>query len=70
MRGRSDNAVVLSAGPDREKVSYCQDCLKVKILSPFKHRIYQDENGNITNPAPDADKWRQCWQCGLIVGSL
>ena len=55
---------------DKDKVSYCQDCLKVKILSPLKHRIYQDENGNITNPAPDADKWRQCWQCGLIVGSL
>ena len=20
------------------------------------------------NPASDADKWRQCWTCGLIVG--
>ena len=27
-----------------------------------------DENGKITNPAPDADKWKQCWTCGLIVG--
>lgn len=64
---RSGTAVVFS-GQDKEKVSYCQDCLEVKILSPLKHRIYLDEDGNITNPGPDADKWRQCWQCGVIVG--
>ena len=68
MRGRSDNAVIFSGGLDKEKVSYCQDCLNVKILSPLKHRIYLDENGNITNPGPDAQKWRMCWTCGLIVG--
>ena len=67
MRGRSGNAVIFS-GHDKEKVSYCKDCLKVKILSPLKHRIYLDDDGKITNPAPDADKWRQCWTCGLIVG--
>ena len=38
------------AGHDKEKVSYCEDCLKVKILSPLRHRIYLDENGKITNP--------------------
>ena len=21
-----------------------------------------------TNPGPDANKWKQCWTCGLIVG--
>jgi hypothetical protein len=42
--------------------------LKVKTLSPLRHRIYLDENGMITNPAPDAHKWKQCWTCGLIVG--
>ena len=68
MRGRSDNAVVLSAGPDREKVSYCQDCLNVKIVSPLRNRIYLDENGKITNPGPDSNKWKQCWACGLIIG--
>jgi hypothetical protein len=68
---RSGNAVIFSgscSGHDKEKVSYCQDCLKVRILSPLKHRIYLDDDGNITNPAPDADKWRQCWICGVIVG--
>ena len=68
MRGRSGNAVVLSGSGQKDKVSYCQDCLKVMILSPLNHRIYLDENDNITNPAPDVDKWRQCWTYGLIVG--
>jgi len=58
----------LTTSGDKEKVSYCQDCLNVKILSPLKHRIYLDENGKITNPAADANKWRQCWTCGLVVG--
>jgi hypothetical protein len=53
---------------DKEKVSYCEDCLKVKILSPLRNRIYLDEDGKITNPAPDANKWKQCWTCGLVVG--
>ena len=48
-----DNAVIFSGGHDKEKVSYCEDCLNVKILSPLEHRIYLDENGNITNPGPD-----------------
>ena len=68
MRGRSGNAVIFSGGHDKDKVSYCEDCLKVKILSPLKHRIYLDENGKITNPAADVNKWKQCWTCGLIVG--
>ena len=65
---RSGNAVVFSRGQDKEKVSLCRDCLNVKIISPLRNRIYLDEKGNITNPAPDADKWKQCWTCGLIVG--
>ena len=65
---RSGNAVVFSRGQDKEKVSLYRDCLKVKILSPLKHRIYLDKDGKITNPAADSDKWKQCWTCGLIVG--
>ena len=26
------------------------------------------QDGNITSPQSDADKWRQCWTCGVIVG--
>ena len=67
-RSGRENAVILSGSSNKEKVSYCEDCLKVKTLSPLKHRIYLDENGKITNPGPDAAKWKQCWTCGLIVG--
>lgn len=65
---RRSGAAVIFTGHDKEKISYCQDCLNVKVLSPLRHRVYLDENGKITNPAPDANKWRQCWTCGLIVG--
>ena len=69
LRSGRENAVVFSgSGLGKEKVSYCQDCEKVKVLSPLRNRIYLDENGKITNPGPDADKWKQCWTCGLIVG--
>src|SRR6478609_6651172 len=70
MRGRLGTGVILSGSPgqEKEKVAYCQDCEKVKILSPLRNRIYLDENGKPTSPGPDAAKWRQCWTCGLIVG--
>ena len=67
-RSGRDNTVIFSGSGHKEKISYCEDCLKVKILSPLRHRIYLDENGKITNPGPDADKWKQCWTCGVIVG--
>ena len=67
-RSGRDNTVIFSDSGNKEKISYREDCLKVKVLSPLKHRIYLDENGKITNPGPDADKWRQCWTCGVIVG--
>ena len=68
MRRSGGNAVIFSRGQEKDKVSYCQDCLKVKILSPLRNRVYLDDDGKIANPAPDADKWRQCWTCGAIVG--
>ena len=68
LRGRSDNAVIFSGSGQKDKISYCEECLKVKTLSPLRHRIYLDENGKITNPGPDANKWKQCWTCGVIVG--
>lgn len=57
------------AGGPKERVSYCQDCVKVNVLSPLKDRIYLDENGKIdTNPPPsDSKNWRQCYHCGTIV---
>ena len=68
MRGRSDNAVIFSRAPDKEKISYCPDCMNVKIISELRHRIYLDEDGKVTSPGPDSNKWKQCWTCGVIVG--
>jgi hypothetical protein len=66
---RSGIAVVYS-GKSKDKVAYCHKCLEVNVLSPLKHRIYLDEHGNIiTNPPPDSKNWKQCWQCGDIVGT-
>jgi hypothetical protein len=67
-RSENWNTVVLSGSSQKNKVSYCQDCLEVKVLSPLRNRIYLDDDGNITNSQSDANKWRQCWTCGLIVG--
>ncbi len=69
-RSGRENAVIFSRSlsTKKEKIAYCQDCEKVKVLSPLRNRIYLDESGKITNPGPDADKWRQCWTCGLVVG--
>lgn len=67
MRGRSGNVVIFSSH-DKEKISYCEECAKVKVLSVLKHRIYLDDDGKMTNPGPDANKWKQCWTCGLVVG--
>ena len=59
---------MISVSGDKEKISYCEDCLKVKVLSVLRHRIYLNDRGEITNPGPDSSKWKQCWTCGLIVG--
>jgi hypothetical protein len=68
-RSVSNTAVEYTGTQDKEKVSYCQKCLEVKVLSPLKHRIYLDDNGKINpNPPPDSKNWKQCWNCGDIVG--
>ena len=53
MQGLEKCCHILGSGNDKEKVSYCEDCLKVKILSPLRNRIYLDEDGKITNPGAD-----------------
>jgi hypothetical protein len=58
---------VYGSGEDKKEISYCEYCWTVKILSPLKQRLYFDDNGKVTRPPPDADKWRQCWTCGRII---
>ena len=52
-RSGRDNTVIFSSRTKKEKVSYCEECSKVNVLSVLRHRIYLDENGKIMNPAPD-----------------
>ncbi len=65
----SVGTVFTGSRKDKDRISYCQNCLDLNILSPLKHRIYLDDNGNINpNPPPDSKDWKQCWTCGDIVG--
>ncbi len=58
-----------SGTKDKHSVSYCENCLKIGVNSPLKHRIYLDESGKVNpNPPPDTKNWKQCWTCGDIVG--
>jgi len=67
---RSKHVVTLiedELGP-YERKTFCQNCRKVGVTSELKHRIYQDEQGQIIkDPGEDSDNWKQCWTCGLIV---
>lgn len=51
-------------------VRYCQSCLHVGVKSELKKRLYRVEDSKLvaeTVPAPDADRFRQCYRCGDIV---
>lgn len=62
----SDVGVVYT-GRNQEEIAYCQKCLELaNIRSKLGNRIYlPDEFGKIDIP-PDADKWRQCHECGTV----
>ena len=56
--------------PDFQNIKYCQSCLQAGIRSELKRRVYRVENSMLIReaiPAPDADRFRQCYRCGDIV---
>lgn len=57
--------------PDPDsRLRYCQSCLHVGVKSELKRRLYRVEDSKLipeTVPAPDADRFRQCYRCGDIV---
>lgn len=51
-------------------LQYCQSCFKVGVKSELKKRLYRVEDSRLVPeviPAPDADRFRQCYRCGDIV---
>ena len=36
-------------------------------MSRLKERIWLDDKGKRLPDPPDADSWRMCWTCGLII---
>ncbi len=62
--------VIESDGEGGEDKAYCENCLKVGMLSRLKNRLYLDDQGKSSVvPPPDADEWLQCWKCGDIIAS-
>jgi hypothetical protein len=55
---------------DSDHSRYCQSCFQVAVKSELKRRLYRVEDSKLvaeTAPAPDADRFRQCYRCGDIV---
>ncbi len=49
---------------------YCQSCLEAGIKSELKRRLYRVEDSKLvaeTVPAPEADRFGQCYRCGDII---
>ena len=64
-RGSSIGVVIDEDIPD---ISFCPDCQKNGETSKLKPMIYLDDFGKLLkNPPPDADDFKRCYKCGLVV---
>jgi hypothetical protein len=63
-RGSSIGVVIDEYIPD---ISFCPDCQKNKVISKLKDLVYLDDNGKALPPQPDADEFKRCYKCGLVV---
>lgn len=63
---KSGGIGVIYFGSEKE-IAYCQRCLEIaNVRTVLGNRIYfPDKSGDIVIP-PDADNWRQCYECGSI----
>jgi hypothetical protein len=65
---QDNHSVGIVIDSDEEDIMFCPSCQKQGTLSKLKELIYLDDNGKLLpNPPPDADSWRTCWTCGLVV---
>ena len=62
--------IVIDSEDDKEDISFCSTCAANGEMSRLKERLYLDSAGKrLPTPQPDADSWRQCWTCGLIIAT-
>ena len=53
---------------DDEDLIFCSTCAAVGDMSKLKERIWlDDKTGKRLPDPPDADSWRMCWTCGLVI---
>ena len=68
IRRMRESSVGIVIDEDIEEISFCQECQKQGITSKLKERLYLDDKGHkLPNPPQDAEQFRQCWTCGLII---
>ena len=65
--GNSSVGVIIDS--DEEDIQFCSTCMAAGNLVKLKERIWLDDKGKRLPDPPDADQFRQCWECGLIVPS-
>jgi hypothetical protein len=61
------SVAVIDSEEDQEDISFCSTCAANGDMSKLKERIWLDDKGKRLPDPPDADSWRMCWQCGLII---
>ena len=52
---------------EEEDLIFCSTCAANGDMSRLKERIWLDDKGKRLPDPPDADSWRMCWTCGLII---
>ena len=64
MTNSSVGVIVDSELPD---ISFCSTCAANGVMSKLKERIYLDKKGKRLPDPPDAEDFKMCWTCGLII---
>jgi hypothetical protein len=67
MVNKSHVGMVIDNSEEEEDLIFCSTCAANGDMSKLKERIWLDDKGKRLPDPPDADSWRMCWQCGLII---
>ena len=59
--------VVIDDDSELDDISFCSTCAANGVMSKLKERIYLSESGKRLPDPPDAEDFKMCWQCGLII---